>query len=153
MPTPNSRQTAPLPLARGGLARGCRLLGGLAWTLAGFLVTISPAPARAAADTLQGSQEMRKQFPFQANCNGNTQEMVACLWERRNREDRVLGALLGEKERLEDWRASRRRVCEVAARKAEGGSTHPIVWLSCENALNRELLRLLKQPLLHNADS
>ena len=139
--------TSPQPLLPPPIPRGRCLLAGLVWVLAGGLAT-SPAPARAADDTLQGSLEMRKQFPFPAKCDGNTQEMVACLWERRNREDRVLGSLLGEAERLEQWRASRRRVCEVVAQKGLGGSIHPIVWLRCENELNRELLRSLKQPLL-----
>jgi hypothetical protein len=126
------------------------LLGGMAWALVGWIAS-SPSPVRAANDTLQESQDLRKQFPFQAKCDGNTQEMVACLWERRNREDQVLGTLLGEAARLEQWRASRRRVCEVGAQKGLGGSIHPILWLRCENGLNLELLRLLKQPLLHNA--
>jgi hypothetical protein len=111
-------------------------------------VLAEPSPPQPRADSLRQSQDLLRRFPFAPNCNGNTQEMVACLWERRNREDRVLGALLGETERLEQWRASRRRVCEVVAQKGVGGSIHPILWLSCENGLNRELLRLLKQPLL-----
>jgi hypothetical protein len=129
------------------MARGGWMVGGMALALMGWIAA-TPVPARAADDTLQGSQEMRKQFPFQARCDGNSQEMVACLWERRNREDRVLGTLLGEADRLEQWRASRRKVCEVVAQKGVGGSIHPILWLTCENGLNRELLRLLKQPLL-----
>jgi uncharacterized protein YecT (DUF1311 family) len=143
-----SRQHAPPP--RHG--KGARVLAALVWALAGWLAA-HPTPAQAADDSLQKSKEMRKQFPFQANCNGNTQEMVACLWERRNREDGVLGSLLGEAERLEQWRASRRKVCEVVAKKGEGGSIHPILWLRCENGMNRELLRLLKQPLFPKAGS
>jgi len=38
------------------------------------------------------------------------------------------------------------------AEKAKGGSVHPIVWLSCENPLNKELLRQIRRPLLQNAD-
>lgn len=123
------------------------MLAGLMGALAAGWAA-SSLPTGAAADTLQGSQEMRKQFPFPSKCDGNTQEIVACLWERRNREDRVLGGLLGEAERLEQWRASRRRVCEVVAQKGLGGSIHPILWFRCENDLNRELLRSLKQPLV-----
>lgn len=125
-----SRQHAPPP--RHG--KGARVLAALVWALAGWLAA-PPTPAQAADDSLQKSKEMRKQFPFQANCNGNTQEMVACLWERRNREDGVLGSLLG------------------VAKKGEGGSIHPILWLRCENGMNRELLRLLKQPLFPKAGS
>jgi hypothetical protein len=91
-------------------------------------------------------------FPFRSDCNGNTQEMVACLWDRRNGADTTLLRLLGRSDLLEGWRASRRQVCGVAARKAEGGSVHPIVWLSCENGLNRELLRQIQRPLLQSSD-
>lgn len=111
-----------------------------------------PSPPQPQADSLRQSQDLRRRFPFTPDCAGNTQEMVACLWERRNQEDAALESLLGGADRLEPWRASRLRVCEVAAEKAKGGSVHPIVWLSCENALNRELLRHIRRPLLHNAD-
>lgn len=110
------------------------------------------APVQAADDTLGQSQMQLRQFPFSPNCNGNTQEMVACLWQRRNQADQALQTLLGEAERLERWRSGRRQVCEMAAEKAKGGSVHPIVWLSCENALNKELLRQIRRPLLQNAD-
>lgn len=102
-------------------------------------------PLQAAEGTLQRSQEQRRQFPFAANCQGNTKEMVACLWEQRNQGDRRLLRLLGSAE-LEPWRASRHQVCGQAAAKAKGGSIHPIVWLSCENALNLELLRQIDPP-------
>lgn len=110
------------------------------------------APAQAADDTLGQSQIQLRQFPFAPNCNGNTQEMVACLWQRRNQADQAFQALLGEVERLERWRSGRRQVCEMVAEKAKGGSVHPIVWLRCENALNKELLRQIRRPLLQNAD-
>jgi GAF domain-containing protein len=73
-------------------------------------------------------------------------------WQRRNQADQALQALLGETEQLELWRLGRRQVCEIAAEKAKGGSVHPIGWLSFENALNRELLRQIRRPLLQNAD-
>jgi uncharacterized protein YecT (DUF1311 family) len=73
---------------------------------------------------------------------------VACLWQQRNQGDGTLQRLLGSVELREQWRASRRRVCERAAAKAEGGSIHPIVRLSCENALNTALIDQLRQPLL-----
>lgn len=111
-----------------------------------------PMPMRAAEESLRQSHEQLGQFPFQPNCGGNTQEMVACLWQRRNQADTVLAGLLATAELLEEWRASRRRVCGRVARKAEGGSIHPIVWLSCENALNQELLRQLQRPLFKSAD-
>jgi uncharacterized protein YecT (DUF1311 family) len=98
------------------------------------------------------SQGQLRHYPFAPNCAGNTREMVACLWQRRNQADNALATMLEGTERLEQWRASRRRVCEIAARKAEGGSVHPIVWLSCENALNKELLRQIRRPLLQSAD-
>lgn len=125
------------------------------WLVGLALVTllgVGSFPARAAEDSLPQSQKELGQFPFRPNCAGNTQEMVACLWQRRNQADRVLAGLLARSELLEQWRASRRRVCGRAALKAEGGSIHPIVWLSCENALNKELLRQLQRPLSQSAD-
>lgn len=110
------------------------------------------APGNAAEESLQQSREQLRQFPFQPNCGGNTQEMVACLWQRRNQTDATLRGLLGRPELLEQWRSSRRQVCGLAARKARGGSIHPIVWLSCENDLNQELLRQIRRPLLQRAD-
>lgn len=110
------------------------------------------AAAQAAEESLEDSQMLLQQFPFQPNCAGNTKEMVACLWQRRNRADTSLLRLLGTKDLLEQWRASRRQVCAHAAEKARGGSVHPIVWLSCENALNQELLRQIRRPLLQSSD-
>lgn len=131
------------------MARALPWLAGLVLAVAGWRV--SPA-APAADDTLQQSREQLQRFPFQPNCGGNTQEMVACLWRRRNQEDATLARLLGKPEPLEQWRASRRLVCGQAAAQAQGGSIHPIVWLSCENSLNQELLRQLRKPLLRSAD-
>jgi hypothetical protein len=109
-------------------------------------------PATVAAETLGQSREGLRQFPFQPDCGGNTQEMVACLWDRRNQGDAALAKWLGTPEILERWRSSRRQVCRQAAEKAKGGSIHPIVWLSCENGLNKELLRQIRRPLLESAD-
>jgi hypothetical protein len=123
----------------------------IAWIIAGLGLAMVPglaAPALAADDTLQRSQDHLRQFPFAANCEGNTNEMVACLWRQRNQSDRRLLRLLGSAELLEPWRASRRKVCGQAAAKAQGGSVYPIVWLTCENALNLELLRQIDRPLL-----
>jgi uncharacterized protein YecT (DUF1311 family) len=125
------------------------MLAGLALALLGWWG--SPA-GPAAADTLQHSRNQLQHFPFQPNCDGNTQEMVACLWKRRNQADANLARLLDKPELLEQWRASRRLVCGQAAGKARGGSIYPIVWLSCEDSLNQELLRQLGRPLLQNAD-
>lgn len=73
---------------------------------------------------------------------------MACLWRQRNQDDATLQRLLGSSALLEPWRASRRQVCERAAGKAEGGSIHPIVWLSCENKLNATLIKEINQPLV-----
>jgi hypothetical protein len=113
---------------------------------------VAPPTAVAGDDSLRQSRDRLRDFPFQPDCGGNTQEMVACLWERRNQGDAALEGLLGSSTPLEPWRSSRRSVCRQAARKAQGGSLHPIVWLSCENALNRELLRQIRRPLTESAD-
>jgi hypothetical protein len=36
----------------------------------------------------------------------------------------------------------------VSCSLAEGGSIHPIVWLSCENKLNGALIKEISQPLV-----
>lgn len=113
---------------------------------------VAPPLAVAGEDSLRQSRERLRDFPFQPDCGGNTQEMVACLWERRNQGDAALEGLLGSPALLQPWRSSRRSVCDVAARKARGGSLHPIVWLSCENALNRELLQQIRRPLTRSAE-
>lgn len=124
----------------------------LAGLVLATLTGLGPTPGRTAEESLQRSRERLNQFPFQPNCRGNTQEMFACLWQRRNQADATLRGLLGRPELLEQWRSSRRQVCGQAARKAQGGSIHPIVWLSCENDLNQELLRQIRRPLLQSAD-
>ena len=116
--------------------------------LAAALFATIASPALAADDTLGRSVQQLQQFPFEPHCDGNTQEIVACLWRQRNQYEATLQQLLGSPALLERWRASRRQVCERAARKAEGGSIHPIVWLSCENKLTAALLREIVQPLL-----
>lgn len=135
------RRHPPSPLALGLAVLTTALL---AWSW--------PKAVAAADDTLRESEELLRQFPFQPNCNGNIQEMVACLWLQRNQDDAALRQLLAQPELLERWRASRRLTCEIAAEKAKGGSVHPLVWLGCENSLNKELLRQIRRPLLQNAD-
>ncbi|MFM1798765.1 MAG: hypothetical protein RLZZ117_1043 [Cyanobacteriota bacterium] len=108
--------------------------------------------ARAGEATLRESRQQLRQFPFRPDCGGNTQEMVACLWERRNQADAALEQRLGSAPLLEQWRSIRRKVCQPVADKARGGSLHPIVWLSCENALTRELLKQIRQPLTQSVD-
>ena len=114
-----------------------------------LLVTaLVPLRAQAVDDSLHQSIQDLRSFPFRPDCNGNTQEIVACLWHRRNLDDATLGPLLGGSTLLEQWRISRRRVCGRAAAKAEGGSIHPIIWLRCENSLNATLIRQIRQPLV-----
>ena len=114
-------------------------------------VAVLPHPVLASSpalpsETLQQSIQRLEAFPFLPNCNGNTQEVVACLWHRRNQADQRLLKLM-DAGTLEPWRASRRRVCEGVAAKAEGGTLLPIVWFSCENALNQTLLKQGTTPL------
>ncbi len=106
-----------------------------------------PVPsAQPPPETLQQSIQRLEAFPFQPNCNGNTKEIAACLWGQRNQGDLRLLKLM-DAGTLEPWRASRRRACEWVAAKAEGGTLLPIVWFSCENALNQTLLKQLTTPL------
>ncbi|MDM7953830.1 MAG: lysozyme inhibitor LprI family protein [Cyanobium sp. CZS 25K] len=118
--------------------------------------TLLAAPALAASpptsslppppETLAQSIRGLKAFPFQPDCDGNTQQIVACLWRQRNQADQRLLALM-DAATLEPWRASRRRACEWVAARAEGGTLLPIVWFRCENALNQTLLKQLTTPL------
>ncbi len=105
-----------------------------------------PAPTRPAAqssETLPQSIERRRAFPFRPNCEGNTQELVACLWQRRDQLDGRLLELLGGSRELEGWRSARHGVCRRPAERGRGGSIGPILWFSCENALNTTLLQQL----------
>jgi len=47
------------------------------------LAGANPAAMQAAEESLEDSQMLPQQFPFQPNRAGNTKEMVACLWQRR----------------------------------------------------------------------
>lgn len=114
---------------------------------------VAPAPAQAADDTLAQSVQWLRQFPFRPDCDGNTQEMVACLWQQRNQADARLQRLLGSPTLLEQWRSSRRQVCERAGAKVTGGSLEPIVRLGCENTLNINLIQHLTQSLAHGRDA
>jgi uncharacterized protein YecT (DUF1311 family) len=109
---------------------------------------LAPMRAQAADDNLDQSVEQLRRFPFRSDCDGNTQEIVACLWRQRNQDDATLQQLLDSSALLEQWRTSRRQVCGRAAAKAKGGSIHPLVWLSCENKLNGALIKEISQPLL-----
>jgi len=118
-------------------------LPGLALLLGLGLVV--PLP-QAAADTLAQSMQRLKDFPFTANCEGNTQEMVACLWQQRNQADLRLRQRLGSDRLLEAWRRNRADVCDVAAQPMANGSIVPLVTLGCENALNATLRKQLQPP-------
>ena len=108
---------------------------------------VAPAPSQAADDTLPESIQWLRQFPFRPDCDGNTQEVVACLWQQRNQADARLQRLLGGPALLELWRSSRRQVCDRAGAKVAGGSLEPIVRLSCENTLNTNLIQQITQSL------
>ena len=105
------------------------------------------SPTQSAEESLRQSEHQLRRFPFRPDCDGNTQQIVACLWRQRNQDDARLQHLLGSSALLEQWRTSRRQVCERAAAKAEGGSIHPIAWLNCENTLNAALIKEIKQSL------
>jgi len=109
-----------------------------------------PQPRRISLElieTLPESIERRRSFPFQADCNGNTKEMLACLWQQRDRQDQRLLPLLGGTQELELWRGVRQRVCRRAAERGSGGSIAPLLGLECELALDRALLGQITPPL------
>ncbi len=62
-----------------------------ATTIAGSLL------ANQAPESLGQSIQRRQEFPFPARCEGNTQEMVACLWQQRvtNRQRNTASASSG----------------------------------------------------------
>ncbi len=114
--------------------------------------TATPPPARQLSlellETLPESIALRRQFPFRPDCNGNTKEMLACLWRQRDRQDQRLQPLLGGPQELERWRAVRQRVCRRAAEKGSGGSIAPLLGLECELALNTSLLSQITTALV-----
>jgi len=105
-------------------------------------------PANETPESLSQSIQRRKDFPFPARCDGNTQEMVACLWQRRDRSDLRLRKLLSNEQVLEHWRAARLAVCRRSSERGAGGSIQPLLWLGCENALNATLTEQITSPLL-----
>jgi hypothetical protein len=102
--------------------------------------SLSPPP-----ESLQQSIQRLRAFPFRPDGNGNTQEIVVCLWRQRNQADLRLRELT-DAGTLEPWRTSRRRACEQVTARAEGGTLLPILWFTCDNALNRTLLKQLTTP-------
>jgi len=105
-------------------------------------------PASEAPERLSQSIQRRQEFPFPPRCDGNTQEMVACLWQRRNHGDLRLRKLLGNEQELERWRTARLAACRGSAERGAGGSIQPLLWLGCENALNGTLIEQITIPLL-----
>jgi hypothetical protein len=86
----------------------------------------SATPSQPPLETLAASIQRRLAFPFQPDCQGNTQEIVACLWQRR----------------------ARAAACRRSAERGSGGSIQPILGLGCENALNATLIQQTAGPLL-----
>jgi hypothetical protein len=82
----------------------------------------SATPSQPPLETLAASIQRRLAFPFQPDCQGNTQEIVACLWQRRDRQDQRLATLLGSAEALETWRGARAAACRRSAERGSGGS-------------------------------
>lgn len=105
-------------------------------------------PTNEPPESLSQSIQRRKDFPFPARCDGNTQEMVACLWQERDRGDLRLRKLLGNEQALERWRAARLTVCRRSSERGAGGSIQPLLWLGCESALNTTLIEQITSPLL-----
>jgi len=105
-------------------------------------------PASEATESLSQSIQRRREFPFPTRCDGNTQEMVACLWQRRDRGDLRLRRLLGNENTLERWRTARLAVCHRSSERGAGGSIQPLLWLGCENNLNTTLIEQITSPLL-----
>jgi len=69
-------------------AMGARVLFLLASAV--MSAALIPSPALAADDTLRQLTQQLQRFPFQPDCVGNTQEIVACLWRQRNQDDATL---------------------------------------------------------------
>jgi hypothetical protein len=155
--TPLTRRIAPISTSLALLALGlvCPAAGaeGAGPKSAGALAIPGSAsaeapPASEAPESLSQSIQRRREFPFPPRCDGNTQEMVACLWQRRNHGDLRLRRLLGNEQELERWRATRLAVCRGSAERGAGGSIQPLLWLGCENALNSTLIEQITSPLL-----
>jgi len=105
-------------------------------------------PINEPPESLSQSIQRRQEFPFPARCDGNTQEMVACLWQRRDRGDLRLRRLLRNENTLERWRTARLAVCSQSAERGAGGSIQRLLRLGCENNLNTVLIEQIISPLL-----
>lgn len=105
-------------------------------------------PPGQTSESLSQSIQRRKDFPFHPHCDGNTQELVACLWQQRDHGDLRLRKLLSNEQDLEHWRSARLAVCRRSADRGSGGSIQPLLWLGCENALNADLIEQITSPLL-----
>jgi hypothetical protein len=156
--TPLTRRIAPISTSLALLALGLGLVcpaagaDGVGPKIAGALAIPGSAsaaapPASEVRESLSQSIQRRKDFPFTPLCDGNTQEMVACLWQRRDRSDLRLRKLLGNEQVVEHWRAARLAVCRRSSERGAGGSIQPLLWLGCENALNSTLLEQITGPL------
>ena len=69
----------PGPMASGSTSMRLLLLAPV--MMAAVLIPVS---AQAADDTLCQSVQQLRRFPFRPDCDGNTQEIVACLWRQLN---------------------------------------------------------------------
>ena len=143
-----ARSAAPVPHAAVPLPSATSAVPFPGAPAAPVLAAPSAPPARPPHEPLAASIQRRLAFPFQPDCQGNTQEIVACLWQRRDRQDQRLATLLGSAEVLEEWRAARAAVCRRSAERGSGGSIQPILGLGCENALNATLILQTAGPLL-----
>lgn len=110
------------------------------------LIWLAPMPAKPQPQqSLDESIQRRSQFPFRANCAGNTREIVACLWSRIDGQDIELRRRFRNEASLEQWRQGRRSGCQLVAERFKGGSSWPIYLMSCEEELNGKLLEALKR--------
>ena len=123
------------------------LTGAAVAALLGLPQNVGAAPASSEQPALQESVMRRKAFPFAADCEGNTQELVACSWQQRDAIDSQLLRQLGGARLLERWRQVRFQVCQKAAARYAGGSIQPVIAFSCENALNAALAKQLSGTL------
>jgi hypothetical protein len=127
----------------------CRPLRSLSLATASAILSLiwgAPIPAKPLPQqSLDDSIQRRSHFPFQANCAGNTRQIIACLWSRIDGQDIELRRRFKDEASLEQWRQGRRSGCQLVAERFKGGSAWPIYLMSCEAELNGKLLEALKR--------
>jgi hypothetical protein len=104
-------------------------------------------PANETPENLSQSIQRRKDFPFPASCDGNTQK---CWPACGNGGTAATSACANCSATNRCWSIGTPASWHSAAAQASGvagGSIQPLLWLGCENALNATMIEKITSPL------